>query len=217
MSDLLDEVKQDLSEEKLLSALKRLLPIVIVFFVTFIVAYGVKSWWTSYQNDKIYSDGSSYLSAIIKMRSGNATEALENFEKISTNDSNYAALSSLNLAAHSAFKKDYVKAITIYRNVTENNSYAKVFRDFAQVQLVINQLESEKITSSEANEMLKSISREKSDFGALADEFRLNLLLSMNQSEEFTKLYNELLTDTTVPVSVKKRIQELNPLREVKN
>lgn len=212
MSDLLDEVKQDLSEERLLDAIRKLLPIISIFFITFIAGYGIKSWWTSYQNDKIYSDGSVYLTSIIKMRTGNVDSAVENLEKISSNDSNYAALSNLNLAAHSYFKKDYVKAITIYQAVAENREFSKTFQDFAKIQLILIKLDSEKISADEAVEELKSISRRESYFGSLADELRLNLLISLNKKDEFKSLQNELITDSTAPASVKNRVKELTVL-----
>lgn len=212
MSDLLDEVKQDLSEERLLDAIKKLLPIIAVFFITFIAGYSIKNWWTSYHNDKIYQDGSTYLSSMIKMRTGNVNSALESFEKISSNDSNYAALSNLNIAAHASFKKDFVKAITVYEFVAENSSYSKTFRDFAKMQLVSIQLESEKISADEALTALKSISRSESDFGSLADELRLNLLLTQGKLEDFKLLHAELITDPTVPATIKNRIKELTVL-----
>lgn len=213
MTDLLDEVKQDLREERTLDALKKLVPIIAIFIVTFIVVFGVKTWWTSYQNDKIFSDGGDYHTAAIKMRSGNAKDALEIFEKISTNDTAYSALANLNLAAFSALKKDFIKAITIYESIYLNKNFPKAIRDFAKIQLITVQLEAEKISLENALNELKEASLSKNEFSALADELRLNILISLNKVEEFDSLFNEIITDPNVSLSIKNRVKELVALK----
>ncbi len=206
MVDLLDEVRDELKDERALQFIKQHGTFILVLMVVSIFGAALKLWWNDYQENKAYHAGGEYMSAIMKMRAYKPEEAVKKFEELfTTNNTNYGALAGLNAGSYSDFKKDYDKSYMIYKNVSENSSYDKSLRDLSKY------LELKTALSTNKEEAIAGFEKYTQEgiykFSAL--ELLGTYYLQQGNKEKAKEAFNTILTDPESPTSLKKRVGTL--------
>lgn len=209
--DFLDEVKQELSEEKLHKLIKKYSPLVFGMMLAVIIGIVGGLWWKSYKADKIFQDGGQYVAAITKMKAYKPDDAISTFEGIANNNTAYGMFAALNVASFKHYKKDYNEAQKWYSEVESNSSYDTNFRELATLMKI------KAMSDSEANventtKLLEDYIKRDSAFKYSAIEFLASIYINKGQTEKAAEKLDLLLTDTATPASIKERAEHLKVL-----
>lgn len=131
MVDLLDEIKDDIKDEKVFYLIKKYSNLVFSLMAVLILGIALKMWWVSYEENKIHQEGSEFMMAFKKMQANDVENAVKGFETLGREgSSNYAALAKLFLSAHFVSKNDTAKAAALYEELANSNK-GKAIKDFA--------------------------------------------------------------------------------------
>ncbi len=206
MVDLLDEVRDELKDEKALNFIKQNGKFILILMVVTIFGAALKLWWMDYQENKSFHAGGEYMSAIMKMRAYKPDEAVKKFEELFTsNNTNYAALAGLNAGSYADFKKDYEKSYSIYKNVSENSNYDKSLRDLSKY------LELKAALAKNDNDSIAGFESYVKDgiykFSAL--ELLGTYYLQNGDKAKAKEAFSVILTDPESPQTLKKRVGTL--------
>lgn len=209
MSDLLDEVKQELKEEKFIKLGKTLAPYVLSVMVAIIIGVSAKLWWVDYRNDKIYDAGADYQMAVLKMRAKNVDDAELRFKSIIENNGTiYTPLSQLTLAAFQDFKGHHDDATIIYKATMEKSGKDVIFYDLAKYL----QLKAEASIKLDENVKagLNKYVEDDAVFSSSANDLIVGSEFASLDKETVKHRINALLTDTATPASIRERIKVIN-------
>lgn len=212
MTDIFDEIREEAKYIKLTAVINKYLPYVIVAAIVLITVTSLKMWWTTYQHNKIYSDGGVYMFALNKIRIKNLEEAIKKLEEIQRNHSNYAALANFNLAAYSFFQKDIDGTIGFLDQIENNSNYADIFREYAKMQNILSQLDNNKIDTAQAIEFFEQYIKSDSIFASSTKEFLTSLYIKQGNFQKANELINTILTDPKAPPSVRSRVEQVSAL-----
>ncbi len=208
MSDIIHEIKEELSQERMQKFIKNYLPYLAVAAVVFVAIFGLSIWYKHHKLNEIYSDGGEYLSAINKVRAQNLEGGLKKFEAISSHDTNYGALAKFNLASYAAFNKEYAKASKLFSEISDNSSYNKTLRELAELFRIEIDSDSKAISTKEAVDQLEVYIESNTEFKYSAQEFLATLYLSENKNEKAAKVLTSLTTDPAVPSTISRRADQ---------
>lgn len=206
MVDLLDEVRDELKDERALQFIKQNGTFILILMVVSIFGVALKLWWNDYQENKAYQAGGEYMSAIMKMRAYKPDEASKKFEDLfATNNTNYGALAGLNAGSYAEFKKDFEKSYMIYKNISENSSYDKSLRDLSKyLELKAALAKNKENVATE----LENYSKEGIyKFSAL--ELLGTYYLQNGNKEKAKEAFNTIITDPETPPTLRKRVSTL--------
>lgn len=212
MSDLINEIKEDIKQEQLYNFLKKHTKTIIICVVVFIVALSASLWYKDYQLSKVHKEGSEYLTAINKMRAENVNEAIAQMESMRSGDTNYAALASLNVASYSVYNKDFSKAMQLFEEVSGNSSYSPYLRDLAKLSSIQVGYEAKIHDDSATIKALESYVADKQTFKYTAQEMLVGLYLKNNQMDKAKIIIDALTTDLSVPASISHRLEQYSAL-----
>ncbi len=209
MVDILDEVREELKDERALNFIKQHGKFILTLMVACIIGASLKIWWNDYQENKAHKAGGDFITAILKMRAYKPDEAVKKFESLFSNDStNYAAFAGLNVASYSDFKKDYAKSSVIYNSVSENNDFDKSVRDLARFLAIKSKISSNGDKQELASELEKYIS-ENGIYKYSSLEILGSIYLDLGNKAKAKEIFNTALTDAQTPDSIRNRISTL--------
>lgn len=148
--DILREVEESIRAEKAAKFWRENSHIILAVVATAIIGTAGQSFWTAHKRTQNEVSTSQFLDALKDKAPLPALEKLSKEEKGSG-----SALAGLSAGAFAVDKKDWTAAIAAYKNVTENKSVTKAYKDLALVQMVSLQLDHDaKVTGAD---LLKSL------------------------------------------------------------
>lgn len=195
--NLIQEVKQELSEEKLYTFLATNYKYFILLAALVILALCTRLWYNSYISNKQAHDGSELLRLAVI---GSNDQALKALEELSHSSTNYGALAAMELADDALLKNEKVKAQLHLRNIINNKSYDIKIRDIAALKLAGTNLKSE-----ESYKIITDLIERKSFVALSAKELEI-LHLKYNAKPDYKIKIAELLNDDKTPSSLKLRV-----------
>jgi hypothetical protein len=146
MSDILDEVKESISESRKYAILGRSIIGIFVFGVIFVIYLGISSWYENKRNEKIQEDGAiltQVVNSINYTKLKNKTSETEKefqeknqakiakLEKLGeASSSAYSALADVYLASVALIEGNPSKAIYYYQRIAKNTSYNETLREY---------------------------------------------------------------------------------------
>lgn len=180
-----------------------------------IIAVSVVSfslWYKTHNTNNTHRDGGQYLIAVNKIKANNVTDGLEIFKELSSSSSNYAALAKFNLASYAIYKNDHLKALNLLSEVFNNPRYSTSLRDLALLYHIELNYENKSATQKETMDALNSYINANKQFKYSAQEFLIALYINQQFYSEASKLIDILQTDTSVPVTLAKRVTSYQAL-----
>ena len=133
MSDLIEEIKEDIRGEQYRNFLKRYGFKAFLILATFLILAGVWLWWNNYQTNKLYRDAANYHLAIRNFGKGEFEKGKNIMEKLAYKDTAYSALAGLNLAVFSEFESKFNKSSSLYKSISSNDKQDKILREIARI------------------------------------------------------------------------------------
>lgn len=148
--DILREVEESIRAEKAAKFWKENGNVILAVAIAAVIGTAAQSFWMSHKRTQNEVSTSQFLDALKDKAPLTALEKLSKEEKGAG-----SALAGLNGAAMAIDKQDWTAAITAYKNVTENKSVDKAYKDLALIQMVSLQLDhDDKATGAD---LLKSL------------------------------------------------------------
>ncbi len=209
MVDLLDEVREELKDERALNFIKKHGKFILGLMVACIIGASLKIWWDDYKENVAHKAGGDFITAILKMRAYKPDEAVKKFESLfSTDSTNYAAFAGLNVASYADFKKDYAKSSVVYNSISENSDFDQSVRDMAKFLAIKSKVSSNYDNQKLASELEQYIS-ENGIYKFSALELLGSIYLDMGDKDKAKQTFEIALTDAQIPESIRNRVTTL--------
>ncbi len=142
MTDLLDEVQEDLKEERYGRIIHKVSRVFISVAVIALLFTAVYVWKENTNNKLQYKLGVLFNKALLSAEAGNLDESITYFDQvIEQSHQQYVALAYLQKAAILVKQNKYEQAQKILLEMSKNTDFDIVFRDLAQVVFLGNQLQ----------------------------------------------------------------------------
>lgn len=212
--DILREVEESIRAEKAAKFWKENGNIVLAVVAAAILGTAGQSFWTAHKKSQNEVSTSQFLDALETSTPLPALEKLSKEEKGSG-----SALAGLSAASIAIEKKDWAAAITAYKNVTENKSVDKAYRDLAIVQMVSLQLDHDaKATGADLLKSLETLVADKKSPWNINAIFISSLVKSSknNDLKGAQADLDTLLAMNNLPASFLEQVKALNEVYKVK-
>ena len=142
MPDLIDEIKEDIKQEKLKKLWQDTGTYVIGGIILTIVVTAGNVFYKSYKKSKYENLGTELYSAYVKESINESGKSIDAYDNISKNsDKNISAIANMRKAAllDKTGKNDL--AIQLYKDISENRSYPIELRELAEILYLRNAIE----------------------------------------------------------------------------
>lgn len=214
MSDLYQEIKEDLKEDKFWGILKKFAPIfggIVVIVIISAIGY---SWYKSQKDSKAYADSSEFVTASIKLAVRNVDDAMKKFDELSKSSSSYASLSKFHIAGAAVVAKDYTKAINVYKEIFEDKNNDSEMRNIAKTYEMYCISEAGAMSAEDQVKQYETAIKdlEGSAYEANVKELLALTYLANNQKAEAAEILNKLSTDFEIPQTMSRRIDAYKQL-----
>lgn len=222
MPDILEEIKEDIQQEKFSKLWQDTKVYVIGGIIAIIAGTSGSILYKNYNNSKYEKLGTSLYEAY-ETESGNDKEkSIKAYEEVAkSGDANIAAISQMRKAAIFANKGENEKANSIYKTISEDQKNPTEIRGLAEIIYLQNEINNSKEKNPELIKKLEAIIASDHPFKHSAKEILAFALLNYQETEASGKLFLELSKDKDTPFGMKERalemIDAINPKSESKN
>ncbi len=221
MVDLLDEVKEDLRDEKTLKGLKLLS---IVLAVALIISLGGVAGWTYYksmQEKAHFAEGKRYNDVLMEAtfnKPTNFADLQKKFEVVfKESKTNFGALAGFQIAQIHLVQKNPLQAIATLSQFAEMEHIDKSYREFAELMLINLQRDNNKITQDEYVAKIETFSAQNNFLKYSAEELLAVAKIDVKKFQEATQLLSLIQADKNVPITQAKRAMQLSRLVVAEN
>lgn len=213
MFDLLDEVQDELREEKKFNLVKRYGTYLLGFMVVFFISASIALWWKEYKQTQVFQVGGEFEKAYAKVINSNVAEGMKIFSELGQNDGTvYNVLALLNIAAYEDYKKNYEIAAKHYSEIVENKNASGLLKDFAQLMSLKAEISIPKRDKEKIIAELKKYAEGESAFKSSALELLAALQIKTKKFTDAEQTIARLLSDPNTPKSINQRAQEMAAL-----
>jgi hypothetical protein len=194
MSDLLDEVQQDLQEERygrLIAKVIRIFMILAILVLIFTIIYS----WKNNKNSKLqYELSASFNKALNTIEANNFNDSIPLLDQIiSHSDQQYAALASLQKSSILLKQNQYKEAQDLLLNIAQNNKYDSALRDLAKITFLGNQLKTNSYDDAQTKELFSKLLKENNPWYLSALQLKALYELKDNNSKEAEITLNKII------------------------
>lgn len=213
MNDLTRDVNDALRAEKMQEMWKEYGPALLVGAVTLVLGTAFFSGWNAWtlsQNQKATTQ------LIAALESQNPAQALS--ETIPTLKGETKALGLMNAAGFALQEKDVTKAIGFFDEIIHDRTAPDLIRDIARVQKAGVMFDQKDTTAVMIGDVLHPILKEKNGAALASAKFlsgTAHLMLKEGNKDAGKKMLEEILSDPTLPASLKERAAAILAVSEV--
>lgn len=207
MSDIFQEVDEDLRRDKLFKLWRRYGSYVFGAAVAIVIATAAYVAWQNYRTKQIMAEGDSFFQAILLRSAGQSRQATEAFATLAEkHQDGYGTLARLNEAALMAERGDAASAVKIYDQLAASAS-DRTLRDLATLCSVSLGLDT--ADPGDLKAKLDPIAAPDNPFRHSARELSALLALRNGDAATAKELFKELAADKTAPSGVRARAEEM--------
>jgi hypothetical protein len=205
VSDIFQEIDEDLRRERLLGFWRRYGTVVIALGIGLLVGIGAYIGWRNYAEAKLNDHAQSLAAAAKLVSEGKHADAAKAFEALAAEaGGNYGAFARLDAAAATYDAGDKAAAVALYDQVAASDSDSTL-RALAQVLAVQALMDTASV--DELNKRLEAIG--DSGFAPAVKELRAYVRLKKGDTPEARRLLAEVIDDATAPTRLKTRATEV--------
>jgi len=207
LSDIFQEVDEDLRRDRLAKLWKLYGSYVIGAALALVVATGAYVAWQNYRVKQLMAEGDSFVEALVMRGNGQTREAADAFAALAarTNDG-YGTLARFNQAAILAQRGDAGEAVKIYDALAASAPDAAL-RDLAALSSISLSLES--VDPAELQSRLAPIAKPDNPLRYSARELSALVALRAGDKAKARDLFKELSGDETAPSGIRTRAEEM--------
>ncbi len=205
MSDIFQEIDEDLRRERLLGFWRRYGFAIIALGVGLLVGIGAYMAWRSYAEAKLNDHAEAMAAAAQLVGQGKHADAAKAFTALADEaGGSYGAIARLDAAASTYDAGDPAGAVALYDQVSAGAEDASL-RALAQVLAVQALMDTAK--PDELDKRLDAVG--DSGFAPVVKELRAYIRLKDGKTEDARRLLAELVDDATAPARLKTRATEI--------
>jgi hypothetical protein len=210
VSDIFQEVDEEVRREQLKKLWERYQTLVYVAVVLIIIGVGGwrgYEWWESKRAAEI---GTAFEEAMTLAESGKRAEAEAAFDKIAKEGSaGYRALARLRAAAEIA-ERDPAAAITAYEQIADDSSVGQVLQDLAGVRAGALLVDASAFDKAKAR--LEPLTASGRTFRHTARELLALAAWRSGDAVAAKRWFDLIMTDAETPQATRSRVEMLNAL-----
>lgn len=202
MSDLIEEIKRDISEEKYAQIFTKhgQKLIFIGFFIVALTAVNYVYKNISYK--KSIEIGNKFMEVFDEPKT-------ENFAPIiAENQKGYSPLAILLKAGTENSTEKYDDALKTLQQLAENKNYDRAFKEMASINIAYLMM-AKKEPKEKILEILNKVTSRDSVFRATALELKANYLLEIGDKNNAVTILNELAKDEKIPSTIQDRAKQV--------
>ncbi len=208
MVDLIDEIKEDLQQEKYAKLWEKYSNHVLVAIITVVLATGGGVWWKNYQTSKIQTTGNEIYKAFVSEKSNQSDAAIELYSSImNDNKGTAAAVSGLRKANLLMNSGKVDEANATYKIIADDNSAPEELRDLSSLLYIYNSINNTDNADSLAR--LEKMSNSDGAFKYSAKELLAFNNFSQGKVDEAKKIFSELKDDEKTPIKMRERCTQM--------
>lgn len=213
MSDFLQEIEQDVRNEKVWKIWSQYQTSIIWGVAVALALSAVWSMWTWHTNNQKKQWTESFARAQTLLEQGKVQEAMRYFETLENTKSSYAILSSFIKAHFYAQEGDFhnrEKAITSFDYISEYKHASPELKEFAKLCSIMAHMDSDQPNIDELLNKVEPLCSEKSFWPLLAQEIKGGLLLMAGKQDEARSIFVSIAKNSDTPAAMRSRAQVLS-------
>ena len=208
MTDIFNEVDDDLRRDRAEKLWKRYGNHVIAVAAAIVVATAAWVWWTDHQRKQAAADGERFFEAMRKATAGDQDGAAAALTTLSRDGkSGFAPLALMYEAGLKARKGDAAAAAAIYRAVAGDANVDAELRDAASVLGALVTVET--TSTAETDAALARVSAGTSPWRFTAIEIGAMAAIKAGNGARAKELYAKIADDPAAPSSLRARAAEM--------
>lgn len=205
MTDIFDEVAEDLRRERATHAWKRLAPYVIGAAVLIVAVVGGHRAYEYYEAQKAAESGDRFAAAITLLDDGKRAEGLAALEGIGSDAPvGYATLARLRLAAETS-QQDPDKGVAAFTALANDSAMSRTLRDLASLRAGLIEFGQGKV--DDARKRVEPLADPANPWRHQAREALAFAALKANDAADAKKWTDVALADQQIPPGVRSRLQ----------
>jgi hypothetical protein len=213
VSDIFQEIDEELRRENLAKLWQRYGNYVIALAVVIVLATGGAAGWRQYQRTQRQAEGARYTLALDLAREGKDKDAVEVFGEVARQaGGGHAILARFEQAALKAKAGETKDALVLYDTLAADTSIDPIYRDLAT--LLAAQYALKDGDPQGIIQRLAPLTAAESPWHATALELTALAQLKAGNKEEALAIYQRLAGDPQVPQGVRGRAAEIVGARQ---
>jgi len=208
VADIFQEVDEDVRRDRLEQLWKRYGNYVIGVAVLVVLATAGVVGWREYKDRQNRADAARFLTAMEQAQRGEDAAAREAFAALAKDaGAGYATLARLQQAGLLAKAGDSAGAAKVYEEIAADSRADQVFRDFATLLMVQDQIATGEPAKLEA--LLAPLRGDKNPWRHSATELAALLAQRTGDKAKAKELYTKLADDLAAPQGMRARATEM--------
>ena len=210
MVDLLDEIKDDIKQERVGKLWKRYGTIIVSLAIAIVVGTTGKVWWDDHKNTKEQAFALQYYQALRQIERGNFEQSQSSLAELSKSDTaGYSVFAAFTVAQQHIAQGNVDAALTSYRELANNDAADSVLKDLATLLLTYYRIEHGKGNEQAILADLEHLTQAGNPWYFSGVELKAVYALQKNDVEKSYALFNELDKDSQTPVELRRISKEV--------
>ncbi len=210
MPDLIEEIKEDIKQEKLEKLWQDTGNYIIGGIILTVLITAGNVFYKSYTKTKYETLGTKLYSAFINESMSDSSKSIDEYENISAeSDANISAVADMRKAALLDKKGQHDLATQLYKDISENHEYPLEFTELAEILYLKNAIDFSKKNDVSLINRLEDISKSNGPFKYSAKEMLAFILYDNLELKDAKKLFIELSEAETTPSRMRGRAREM--------
>ncbi len=204
MTDLLDEVREDIREERRQYLVRKFTKFFSICAVVIVIGVSVYAWKEHVANKLQHNLGLWFSQATTALEQNQPDEAITYLDKIIEHPhQQYAALAYLNKAAILLKQNKVREAENILLKIADHKHFNLALRELSQVIYLSNKLVNNEDDKNEVDEMLVRLSKENKPWQLSALQLKALYDIKRNNIDDAKAALNQIITSKQANYSSK--------------
>jgi len=211
VADIIDEIQQDIKDERFVKLWKEYGNYAIGLAVAVVLGTAGSVWWKDSVNAKSEAQGSKLFAAVVQTQEGKTAEALDAYSSVEQEGTPVAvAIASLKRASLLVQEGEIEDAIAVYDQVSKSQKAPSEFKELADLlylNTLINSSSFDKEVDVEAR--LENLTRQGAPWRYSALELSAFYAFGKGDKKRAGELFESLAKEELAPVRIRDRANEL--------
>lgn len=212
MSDLIDEIREDIKEERYAELWKRYGNLAITGAILIILATAVIVWFSAHHQSANEEVAADFYAISYSVNDLSREETLSKLKDISEKqDGTFATLAALKQAAILNQAGKAADAAHIYKEIADNGDASIEFLSLANLLYVSHAIDGDlkAIDTDDINARLETLTSNDGPWKFHAMEQQGLLALRLGEREKAASIFEEIATDFSAPASLRARAEQI--------
>lgn len=212
MSDLIDEIREDMKEERYAELWKRYGNFAIGGAIGIIAITAAFVWFGSHKQSSTEEVASHYYAISYDIAKKPKEEVLQQLQDMYEEDKgSFSALAGLKRASLLKNNDRVSEAVSLYGEIAEDSSLPEEFQLLAELIYVSYKVDGDikAVNEEDLEKRFERLTGDKSPWKFHAKEQQAILALKLGDKEKAATLYQDIMSDFSAPASIRERASNI--------